>query len=151
MAQSNGGISQSSRISAYPMVNVATGQTALYAYDPSLGFNDPFNASTYFYKIEEVVPGKTPTVNSLILVYRDLGLASVTFNLTGTNDNQQIVSATTGPLVIGNLVPTGRIMTRNNIGLTLTAQNLQLSWFRAANGGPVSIVKVILTGQVENR
>lgn len=149
MAQSNGGVAQSSRISAYPMVSATTGQAALYAYDPTLGFNDPANGSSYFYKVEEVVPGKTPTVNSLTLVYRDLGLAIVTFNLTGTNDNQQVVSATTGPLLIGNLVPTGRIMTRNNIGLTLTAQNLQLSWVRGANAGPVSIVKVIMTGQVE--
>lgn len=151
MAQSNGGISQTSRISAYPMTSVSTGQAALYAYDPGLSFNDPSNASTYFYKMEEVAPGKTPTVNSLILIYRDFGIATVTFNLTGTNDDQKVVSATTGPLVIGNLIPTGRIMTRNNIGLTLTAQNLQLSWVRAAGAGSVSIVKVILTGQVESK
>lgn len=151
MAQSNGGIAQSSRISAYPMISALTGQAALYAYDPGLGFNDPNNGSVYFYKIEEVAPGKTPTVNSLILIYRDLGFASITFNLTGTNDLQQVVNATTGPLVIGNFTPTGRIMTRNNIGLSLTAQNLQLSWVRVANGGPVSIIKVILTGQVETK
>lgn len=130
------------------MANAITGQTGLYAYDPSLGFDDQSNHSTYFYKVEEVVPGKTPTINSLILVYRDLGLATVTFNLTATNDLQKIVSASV-TVSIGNNPATGRIMTLNNIGLSLTGQNFQLSWTRAAGGGPVSIVKVILTGQVE--
>jgi hypothetical protein len=149
MAQSNGGISQSSRISAYPMVNVSTGQAGLYAFDPSLGFNDQSNPSNYFYKMEEIVPGKTPTVSKLIVSYRDLGLVAVTFTLTGTNDLQQVVSATTGSVILGNLVPTSRIMTRNDIGLTLTAQNLQLSWTRAAGAGSLSIVKIIMTGTVE--
>lgn len=128
-----------------------TGQAGLYAYDPGLGFNDFTNGSSYFYKVEDVVSGKTPTVNSMILVYRDLGLAVVTFNLTASTDDQKVVSATTGPLVIGNAIPTGRIMTRNAIGLALTGQNLQLSWVRQPNGGSVSIVKVILSGTVENR
>jgi hypothetical protein len=151
MAQSNGGISQSSRISAFPMVDAATKLAGLYSFDPTSGFNDPRNPSNYFYRMEEIVPGKTPTVNRLIVTYRDLGLAAVTFTLTGTNDLQQVVSANTGIVVLGNPVPTGRIMTRNDIGLTLTAQNLQLSWFRAANAGPLSIIKIIMCGTVENR
>lgn len=151
MAQSNGGINQTSRISAYPMVVIGNSNAGLYAYDPNLGFNDPNNSSSYFYKVEEVMPGKTPTVNSLILVYRDLGLAVVSFTLTASTDDQKIASATTGPLVIGNSVPTGRIMTRNNIGLTLTGQNIQLSWTRQPGGGSVSIIKVIMTGTVENK
>jgi len=148
MAQSNGGISLSSRISAYPMVNVATGQAGLYAFDPILGFNDANNPSNYFFKVEEVVPGKTPTVSKIIVVYRDLGLVTVTFNLTGTNDNQQIAKATT-VVVLGNRIATGRIMTLNNIGLTLTAQNLQLSINRAPNAGSLAIVKIVMCGTVE--
>ena len=149
MSQSNGGVAQTSRISAYPMTVVATGVSGLYAFDPSLGFNDPVNLSQYFYKVEEIVPGKTATINSMYVVYRDLGIVAVTFNLTATNDNAQIVTATTGLLTLGNLIATGRIITRNNIGLTLTGQNFQLSWIRQPNAGQLSIIKCVLTGNVE--
>lgn len=151
MAQSNGGITQTSRVSAYPMVNVLTGQSGLYAFDaPQGGFNDLTNPSNYFYRMEVIVPGKTPTVNSLIVEYRDLGIVGVTFNLTGTNDDQKIVSATSGLIVLGNLIPTVRIMTRNAIGITLSAQNLQLSWTRAAGAGALSICRIIMCGTVES-
>ena len=149
MAQSNGGISQSSRISAYPMTSVVTGQGGLYAFDPTTGYNDTTNPANYFYRIEEVVPGKTPTVNELIVVYRDLGLVTVTFTLTATNDDGKIVS-NSAVVSLGNAAPTGRVMTKNNIGLTLTGQNLQLSFSRAANAGPLAIVKVLLKGTVES-
>jgi hypothetical protein len=149
MAQSNGGISQSSRISAYPMTNAATGQAGLYAFDPTLGFNDLNNPANYFFRVEEVVPGKTPTVNKIIVTYRDLGLVTVTFNLTGTNDLQKVVSSSS-TVILGNLFPTGRIMCRNDIGLTLTAQNLQLSISRAPGAGSLAIVKILMVGQVES-
>lgn len=131
------------------MVAAATGQAGLYAFDPTIGFNDLINPSNYFYKVEEVIPGRTPTVNKIVVTYRDLGLVVVTFNITGTNDLQKVVSATTGPIILGNLSATGRIMTRNDIGLTLSAQNLQLSFTRAAGAGPLSIVKILLCGTVE--
>jgi hypothetical protein len=150
MGQSNGGISQSSRISSCPMVNAVTGLAGLYTFDPTLGYNDPTNPANYFFRVEEVVPGKTPTVSKLIVVYRDLGLVTVTFTLTGTNDLQQIVSAST-TVILGNLLPTGRITTRNDIGLTLTAQNLQLSLSRAPGAGNLALVKLIMVGTVENQ
>ena len=132
------------------MLNAVTGQAGLYAFDaPNGGYNDLINPSNYFYRVEEIIPGKTPTVSKIIVSYRDLGIVAVTFNLTGTNDDQKVVSATSGIIVLGNLIPTGRIMCRNDIGLTLTAQNLQLSWTRAPGAGALSIVKIIMTGTVE--
>jgi hypothetical protein len=148
MAQSNGGISQTSRISSYPMVNVATGLAGLYAFDPTQGYNDAVNPANYFFKVEEVVPGKVPTVNKLIIVYRDLGLVTVTFTLTATNDDQKIVSNSTS-VILGNLQATGRIMTRNDIGFTLSGQNQQLSLSRAPGAGNLALVKLILCGTVE--
>jgi len=87
-------------------------------------------------------------VSKLIVTYRDLGLVTVTFNLTGTNDLQQVVSSKT-TVILGNLSPTGRITTRNDVGLTLTAQNLQLSLSRAPGAGSLSIIKLVLVGTVE--
>lgn len=149
MSQSNGGINQTSRISAYPMTSIVTGQTALYAYDPGLGYNDPSNPSNYFYKVEEVVPGKTPSTNDLIVYYRDLGLVTVTFTVTATLDDQTIVS-NSAKVTLGNQVATGRIMMRASIGLSITGQCLQLSWSRAANAGNLALVKLILCGTVES-
>jgi len=149
MAQSNGGVTSNSRVSAYPMVNAITGQAGLWAFDPTLGYNDTTNPANYFYRMEEVIPGKTPTVNHIIVSYRDLGLVTVTFNLTATNDNQQVTMQSSGPIVLGNRRATGRIMCRNDIGLTITGQNIQLSWTRAPGAGSLSIVKIIMVGQVE--
>ena len=149
MSQSNGGVSSNSRIAAYPMINAITGAAGLYAFDPSTGYNDLANPSNYFYRMEEIIPGKTPTVNHIVVSYRDLGLVTVTFNITATNDLQQVISNTTGPLVLGNKVATGRIMCRNDIGLTITGQNIQLSWTRAPGAGSLSIIKVIMFGRVE--
>lgn len=149
MAQSNGGISSNSRISAYPMINTQTGIAGLYSFDPAIGYNDLNNPSNYFYRVEQIVPGKTPTVNGLIITYRDLGPVIVTFNLSATNDLGKVVTQTTGPLSLGNSPATGRIVTLNNVGLTLTGQNFQLSFTRAAGAGQLAIVSIIMSGTVE--
>ena len=130
------------------MVNVTTGIAGLYAFDPTLGYNDPNNPANYSYKVEEVVPGATPTISKLIVTYRDLGSVFLTFTLTGTTDDQQVVSNSTA-VSLGNFIPTGRIMTRNDIGLTLTAQNLQLSWSRPKGAGSLAIVSLVLVGRVD--
>jgi hypothetical protein len=150
MPQSNGGISSNSRVSIYPMIDTRTGASGLYAFDaPNGGYNDLNNPSNYFYRMEEIIPGKTPTVNGLVVVYRDLGPVRVTFNISASNDLGNVITATTGIVSLGNTVPTGRIITRNNIGIAITGQNLQLSWTRAAGAGPLSIVKILMYGQVE--
>jgi hypothetical protein len=149
MSQSNGGISQGSRISAYPMVTVVTGIGGLYTFDPTLGLNDMNNPVNYFFKVEEISPGTTPTISKVIVVYRDLGLVTVTFTLTGTNDDQKIVSNSV-KVTLGNANATGRIMTRNDIGLTLTGQNLQLSINRAPGAGNLALIKLVLVGTVES-
>jgi hypothetical protein len=131
------------------MTSIVTGQAGLYAFDPSLGFNDLVNPANYFFKVEEVIPGRTPTVSHIIVSYRDLGLVTVTFTLTGTNDLQQIISNSV-TVVLGNRVPTGRIMTINTIGLSLTGQNLQLSFNKAPGAGSLALVKILLVGTVEH-
>jgi hypothetical protein len=153
-AQSNGGVATTSRVTLYPMQNVDTGQIGFYAFDPAGGFNDLIASSFYAFKVEDVLQGRTPTISRVIVTYRDLGLVTVVFTLTGTLDNQ-VVGGLTGngsmqSVVMGNILATGKLMTII-VGITLTAQNIQLMITRAAGAGPLSIVKVLLCGRVEDQ
>jgi hypothetical protein len=144
MPASNGGYSSPLNMAMYPRYNVSS--TLFFIFDTT-NFNDPNDASVYDYKVEDVIAGRTPTLSRIIISYRDLGVASLFVNISGTNDEGKVVNAST-TVPIGNASPTNVIMT-TVVGLTLTAQNLQLSLVRLANAGPVSITKVRLEGRVE--
>lgn len=150
MAQSLGGVSTSSRVSLFPMVNPMTGQVGFYAFDPSKGFNDATDGSYYNWKVEDVIPGRVPTISRLILTYRDLGPVQVVFTLSGVNDAALPQTASTPTMTLGTPAMTQKLVTVL-IGLQLTAQNLQLSVQRAAGAGTISIVKVVLCGRVESQ
>lgn len=148
MPASNGGTTAPLNLALFPFADsFAIGHFShIYILDV-MNFNDPARASSYSWKVEEVQAGRTPTCSRVILSYTDLGKATITLTLAGSNDAGQIVSETT-TLTIGNASPTGKLLTVV-VGLSLTAQNLQLTLTRAANAGPVSIVKVRLEGRVE--
>jgi hypothetical protein len=118
----------------------------MYTFDPT-NFNDAASASFYDWKVEDVIAGRTPTINRVIISYRDLGVANILVNLSGTTDAGKAVNASQ-PVKIGNTVPLNVILT-TVVGISLTGQNLQLSIVRAANAGPVSITKVRMEGKVE--
>jgi len=131
------------------MVNPQTGVVGFYSFDPTTGFNDPNAPSVHSFKVEEVNPGRTPTISRIIVTYRDLGPVQVLFTISGTNDAQQVVTPVQQIVPLGNKVPTGKLMTKL-IGLQLSAQNLQLTIYRPAGSGPLSITKIVLCGRVEN-
>ena len=147
MPASNGGMVAPLNLALYPFTVDNGGlQVALYYFDPT-NFNDPASASYYSWKVEDVIAGRTPTINRVIISYRDLGVAELLINLSGTNDaGKPVISSQT--VTIGNAVPSGIILT-TVVGMNLTAQNLQLSVVRSAGGGPVSITKVRMEGRVE--
>lgn len=121
------------------------------AFDTT-NFNDLSNQSFYFYKVEEVAQGRTPSCTRQVITYRDLGVATLKATLVGYNQNtsdpnNQVVSGFE-IFTIGSAAATGRLCTIVR-GLTLTAQNLQYQLTRDAAAGPVSIVKVRLEGEVE--
>jgi hypothetical protein len=122
---------------------------SMQTFDPT-NFNDPSEPSSYFYKVEEVAAGRTPTCSRQIIMYRDLGVATITATLTGYNQNVSDTTPTTNSetFTIGTVAATQKLCTIVR-GLSLTAQNLQYSIARGANAGPVSIVKVRLEGRVE--
>jgi len=133
------------------MQNVNTGIISFYAFNPGGGYNDPVSGSSYSFKVEDVLPGRTATISRAIVTYRDLGLVSAAFVLTGTQDNQ-VIGAVPGESSItkqlGNATATGILMT-TFVDLRLTGQNLQLTVSRAAGAGALSIAKLLLCGRVE--
>jgi|SRR6267142_920992 len=150
-ALSNGGISQLANVALMPMQDAITGTCGLYAFDPLFGFNDPVNASTHSYKVEEVMHGRTPTVTRLLVTYRDLGIVKVTFAFTFTDDS----GATQSSLIeatLGNAQQTNKLITRILFpNSAITGQNIQLTVNRAANAGSLSIVKITICGKVEKQ
>lgn len=121
-------------------------QYSFYTLDPT-NFNDPNSGGFYNWKVEDVIAGRTPTVSRVIISYRDLGPATFTLVLTGTNDAGQVVAVQT-PVSVGTQVASRKIVSKV-LGLALTAQNIQPSVIRAANSGPLSITKLRLEGRVE--
>lgn len=148
MTQSLGGIATTSRLTLYPMQIVNTNQIGFYAFDPSAGFDDPNAGGFYSFKVEEVLPGRAPTIGGAIILYRDLGQATVTFTMTGTTELGQVLSQNTQS-TWGNAQPTGRLFTMVQALGFPACQNPQLTIVRAAGSGPVSIVKLVLYGRVE--
>jgi hypothetical protein len=157
MSFSNGGISQLASIAMMPMQSVATGVCSLFAFDPLFGFNDPVNSSAHTFKVEEIQHGRTPTISRIVVTYRNLGVVTVSFIISGTNDSTGEDFTATLTATIGTTVPTNRLRTTlfdaSNAKSTLpiTGQNLQLTVRREANAGPLSITKITLCGRVERQ
>jgi hypothetical protein len=122
---------------------------SMQTFDPT-NFNDPSEPSSYFWKVEEVAAGRTPSCTRQMITYRDLGVATIVATLTGYNQNVSDTNpdSNSETFSIGTVGATKKLCTIVR-GLSLSAQNLQYSVVRAANAGPVSIVKVRLEGRVE--
>ena len=119
------------------------------AFDTT-NFNDNANGSFYNWKVEEIAAGRTPSCTRQIIIYRDIGIATITATLSGYNQNIADAPFVTKSetFAIGTAGATGRLFSIVR-GLTLTAQNLQYTITRGAAAGPVSITKVRLEGRVE--
>lgn len=130
-----------------PLVSTTTGKTFLGTFDPS-SFNDSQQGSTITFKSEDIVPNRVPTVRRVILTYRDLGQATVTASITVTDDNGVVQTYTASPTQIGTPVATGLLLTKF-IDIEATGFRPTLSLSRAANGGPLSISTIVMTGTVE--
>jgi hypothetical protein len=145
--QSNGGVFAASKASLFPVFNATDNRCEFMAFDPTQGYNDTVNPSSYNFRVEEVAPYRTPTVRRVILSYIDLGVVAITLTLTGCNDQQAVVSKS-AQITIGNNPATGAILTQK-VDLQLTAMNQQLNVERAAGAGPLSLAKVWLIGESE--
>ena len=145
---SYGGVLASTAIDLFPMVDLQ-GNTGFYTFDPTQGFNDLYADSIYFFRVEDIAPYRTPTIRWVILTYINLGPVTVTLNLTGCTDKQSILSKTQ-VCKLGNTNNIGSVMTfRQSMGEAFSAMNLQLSIFRKAGDGPISLSHVSLVGSIE--
>jgi hypothetical protein len=142
---SNGGMSIPLNLFLIPAENFS-GLSVIWTFDTT-DFNDIAFGSFYSWKVEDVLAGRTPTISRVIISYRDLGVATLTATLTGTDDAANVITSTQD-IQIGTVAASGRICSQL-VGIALTGQNLQLSVERLANGGPVSITKVRMEGRVE--
>lgn len=140
---SNGGIPAPLNLWLLPSF-ISGGQ--FWTLDPT-NFNDSTQASSYSWKVEDIIPGRQGTINRVIISYRDLGVATITVTLSGSNDAQAPVSVSQD-VSIGTVGANGKIKTVL-VGISLSALNLQLTIFRANNAGPVSLTKIRLEGEVE--
>ena len=148
MAQSNGGVSTTSRLTLFPMQSVIGAVVGFYAFDPSAGFDDQNAGGFYSFKVEEVLAGRKPTIGQAIITYRDLGVASISLFMSGVTENQAVITQAVSAS-IGNAVATGKLMTKV-VGINFPACfNPQLTIIRNPAAGPVSIAKVVLCGRVE--
>lgn len=145
----NGGLTNPDNL--YFMVPVKDANTGVHyfgIFDVN-SFDDLYAPSYYAYRQEAVTPSRVPTVHTVVLEYRDLGVATITLTLTGYNDVGTKISVST-KVSLGTASANGAILTAI-VGLTLTAFRPQLSFQRAAAGGPVSIVSATITGEVEEQ
>jgi len=140
---SNGGVTAFERIGLYPMSD-----GNLYAFDPNSGYNDPIDGCSYFWRVEEIAVGRKPTIDRLFVTYRDLGQVTTTWTLTAVDDSQKVVTQS-ATAVLGNATPTGYLMTQQIFIPVISGMNMQLSVYKAAGAGSLSISKVKVCGRVE--
>jgi hypothetical protein len=144
---SNGGVFARSKATLFPVYNASDNRCEFMAFDPAQGNNDAVNPSSYNFRVEEIAPYRTPTIRKVILSYFDLGEVELTLTLTGCNDLQEVVSKS-ATATLGNDPATNGILTQK-VDMQLTAMNQQLNITRAANAGPLSLIKATLVGEYE--
>jgi|HubBroStandDraft_3_1064219.scaffolds.fasta_scaffold80946_2 hypothetical protein len=144
---SNGGMSSPLNLLLIPCQQFGTQE--VLALDTT-NFNDNSFGSFYNWKVEEIAAGRTPSCTRQIIIFRDLGVATITATLSGYNQNladNPFVSISE-TFTIGTAGATQKLGAVVR-GLSLTAQNLQYTITRGGGAGPVSITKVRLEGRVE--
>lgn len=142
----NGGVFGSTWFLMVPSQSVTTGLCFVGFFDID-SYDDAVDASYYSYRAEDILPDAVPTVNRVILTYRDLGLAKLTVTLSGTNDNGEVKNNSV-KIQIGNKIPTDELLTKF-VDIQLTAFRPQLTLSRKAGGGPFCITAVRMMGEVE--
>jgi len=147
LPESNGQVFAVNYGPLYPCLNIVTGLTEYRTFDVTVPFNDPMLGSSYSFKVEEIAVYRNPTIRSVLVTYLDMGLLTLDFTITYSNDNQTIGQQTVTKK-FGNVIPTFRLMAQR-VDFTATGQLLQLSFSRAPNAGVMRIAKVVMAVEGE--
>lgn len=143
----NGGFSATTFYMFVPTTASDSGASFIAIFDPT-NFDDADDPSSYSWRAEDLVVARMPTVHRVILIYTDLGAATITVTVSGTNDNGNVVKASQ-KIKIGTTAATGEQMTKF-VDLAITAFRPRVQIDRAAGAGPVSIVSCTMAGEVED-
>lgn len=146
-ATENGGVYANTYYLMVPVQNTVTNQCYIGYFDVT-SFNDSVDGSTYRYRSEDITPLRVPTVRRVGIIYRDLGIVTITVTIIATNDNGQVVKAST-KVQLGNTIPTNALLT-NLVNVTLVGFRPQIQIDRAAGAGPLSIASVTMIGTIED-
>jgi hypothetical protein len=146
-----GGVYGTSQAVLYPCYNINSGQSEFRGWNPLLPPNDPILASSYTWKMEDIAAYRNPSLRTIIVTYKDLGVVQTVWSATAENQGQvQTQYASPNPATWGNSIPTGRIMA-TRLDIMISGQLIQLSVNRAAGAGPLAIIRVNLSIQVEEK
>lgn len=147
---SNGGVFAQSQVAIYPCTNVITGKTECRTFDVTQPANDPNYPSSYSWRVEQYLPYRNPSIRKILWTFTDLGQVTAVWTLQGVDEKFAVHSSVT-PITAGNFIPTYAIMTTevDIQGGVFTAMNMQLSVSKAAGAGPLSVLQVVLVGEIE--
>jgi hypothetical protein len=119
------------------------------AYYDETTLNDANDSRQYIFRAEDIIAERVPTIRRVILTYIDLGVATVTATVNGVDDTGALVSTRT-TATVGTAMASGRLMT-SFIDLTATCFRPQLTLSQGANGGPLQLSTVMMTGTIEKQ
>jgi hypothetical protein len=143
----NGGFAATAYFLFVPTLLSAGGNSFIGAFSAS-NYNDPLDSSSYSYRMEDVIVGRMPTVRRVIVIYRNLGVATLTVTVSGTDDNG-VRQTSFDTNIIGSTLADGTLGT-SFFDVQLAAFRPQITLSRTANAGPVSIISATLVGEVED-
>jgi len=143
---STGGLYGRGNILLVPFYNEATKLSYFVTYDSS-NFNCELDC-VYNFRLEEVAAGREIDVHKVFLKLRDLGAVtfSVTVTATQYNKSNQTETVNTQTVVIKNWGIGDKKLHSYFVDLKVVGECPQLSVFRAANAGPLAIIKAMLCG-----
>lgn len=150
LVQSVGGVLALTKAAVWPCVDLNLQSEWFYSFDPAKGFNDPLNARSHSFRVEEMEPSMIPTIRALALTYRDMGLATTTFTIEGSLDSGALVN-TSKTEVWGTpspAIPSFKLFTRL-VYFGISCLNPQLTVSQEANAGSLSIAKIVMFGEIE--
>lgn len=145
---SNGGIFAATNVAMFPCFSLNDNTIGYFTFDTTETFNDQNIPSSYSWRVEQIAPFRQPTVRRVLVTYKDLGIVTATFSVSGCNDVGNVVSVSQ-TATWGNNPPTNALFT-TKVDLQLTCLNPQLSVYRAANAGPLCIIQAVLVLEVED-
>lgn len=143
----NGGFQATAYLLFIPTETITGSNAYIGTFSPG-SYDDPVDGSTYSFRQEDVIPNRVPTVRRVVITYRNLGVCTLTVTVGAINDlGVAVIDSQTQQ--IGDTSADASLRTAF-FDLTVTGFRPQLTISRAAGGGPFSIIRASMIGEVED-